>query len=60
MVQSLLQRVADLETLITSKGKTIEAMSSDVMSLQSKHDQFQADYDKLKAEATARFSKHDL
>ena len=59
VVQSLLQRVTDLETLITSKDKTIEAMSSDVLSLQSKHDQLQADYDKLKAEATARFSKYD-
>ena len=33
VVQSLLQRVTDLETLITSKDKTIEAMSSDVLSL---------------------------
>ena len=39
VVQSLLQRVTDFETLINSKDKTIEAMSSDVLSIQSKHDQ---------------------
>jgi uncharacterized HAD superfamily protein len=59
VVQSLLQRVTELDTCITAKDKIIDNIKSKFQSLQSEPDQLQSLFEGLKAVATSRFSKYD-
>lgn len=59
VVQSLLQRVTDLEKSLTEKENTIQSMDSKIKLLESEHNNLQSDYDTLEAEARGRFTKYD-
>lgn len=59
VVQSLLQRVTDLETSLADKKNTIQSMVSKIKLLESEHNNLQSDYDTLIAEARGRFTKYD-
>lgn len=58
-MQSLMQRVTELEDTLGSKNKSIENLESNIRSLRSEHVQLRLDYECLKAEATSRFTKYD-
>jgi hypothetical protein len=58
-VQSILQRVTELETSITTKDKIIDNMISKFQNLRSEHDKLQSLFEELKAEANSRFFKYD-
>lgn len=61
VIQSMLQRVIDLEKSLTEKEKTIQSKDSKIKFLELKHNNLQADYvyNTLEAEVRGRFTKYD-
>lgn len=63
VIQSMLQRVIDLEKSLTEKEKTIQSKDSKINCkfLELKHNNLQADYvnNTLEAEVRGRFTKYD-
>lgn len=58
-IQSLIERISNLESMVNSKDKTINSLTSDLQSLQSQFEQLQSDHERLHAESTAKFTKYD-
>jgi hypothetical protein len=58
-VQSLQQRMNELEDTIKSKDKTISDLIPGLKTLQSQHEQLARNYEQLKAESTSKFTKYD-
>ena len=59
VVQSLVERVSDLENSLATSNKTIGSLNSKLQSLRSQCDKLQLDYDNLRAESSSKFSKYD-
>lgn len=58
-IQTLMQRVTNLEEVVKSKEKTIDSLASHLKSLQSEHEQLYSEHERLKAESMSRFTKYD-
>lgn len=59
MIQSLTQRVTELEEALDSKNKTIASLNKQVQDLRSEHDQLKINHESFRDEATSRFSRYD-
>ena len=58
-VQSLSQRVHQLEDTLQNKNKIIETLKQDMASLQTGHEQLERDYEYLRSQTESKFSKYD-
>ena len=58
-VQSLLQRITNLENVVHSRESVIESLTSDLELLQSENKLLRSEHDRLKAESMSKFSKYD-
>lgn len=59
IIQSLTQRVTELEEALDSKNKTIASLRKQMQDLRSEHDQLKLNHDSFKDEPTSRFSRYD-
>lgn len=58
-VQSLVQRVTDLEDVLSSRNKIIDSLSSELKTLPMQYFQRKSDHECMKAETTSRSAKYD-
>lgn len=58
-IQSLVERMSNLENMVNSKDKIISSLTSDLQSLQLQFEHLQSDHERLHAESMAKFTKYD-
>ena len=58
-IQSLVERMSNLENMVNSKDKIINSLTSDLQSLQLQFEHLQSDHERLHAESMAKFTKYD-
>lgn len=59
IIQSLTQRVTEIEEALDSKNKLIASLRKQMQDLRSEHDQLKLNHDSFKDEPTSRFSRYD-
>lgn len=59
IIQSLTQRVTELEEALDSKNKTIASLKKQMQDIRSEHNQLKLNHYSFKDEATSRFSRYD-
>ena len=59
MIQSLTQRITELEEVLDSKQKTIASLNKQMQNLRSEHDQLTMKHESFRDEASSRFSRYD-
>lgn len=59
IIQSLTQRVTEIEEALDSKNKTFASLKKRMQNLQSEHDQLKLNHESFKDAATSRFSRYN-